>query len=259
MFFFWEELIRPVLDSIVVKSIVEIGALDGANTKKLLEFCEFNGCHIHVIDPKPTATLLELVRHNGERLFFHQSLSLDVIGKLTAEVYLIDGDHNWYTVFHELRVIEEVNDDFPIVFLHDIGWPYGRRDLYYDPSKIPSKYRHGYSNKGMVPGHSELHLTKGLSPQLNNANHEGGPRNGVLTAVEDFISKSSKDYLLFKFPVFFGLGILLTKDRFNYDKSIYDVIQYLNSENTLKVLMRKQEELMISYLIRVQELSRSRM
>ena len=26
----------------------------------------------------------------------------------------------------------------PLLVLHDVGWPYGRRDLYYDPDDIPA-------------------------------------------------------------------------------------------------------------------------
>ncbi len=61
----------------------------------------------------------------------------------------LDGDHNWYTVFHELRLIEEHcqrNERlFPLVLLHDLGWPYGRRDLYYNPETIPAEYRQPYA------------------------------------------------------------------------------------------------------------------
>ena len=69
---------------------------------------------------------------------------------------LIDGDHNWYTVLSELETIERLCDErgqgFPLVLLHDIGWPYGRRDLYYDPASIPEEHRKPYDKKGMLPG-----------------------------------------------------------------------------------------------------------
>ena len=41
------------------------------------------------------------------------------------------------------------------------------------------------------------------------AEHEGGPRNGVLTAVEDFLREERcADWKLLKLPVVFGLGVL---------------------------------------------------
>ena len=93
-------------------------------------------------------------------------------------------------MYHELHAIQqraaELKLAFPLIFLHDIDWPYGRRDLYYDPSTIPAEFRHRYAKKGIAPGRSELLDSGGFNLHLDNATHEGGPRNGVLTAIEDF-------------------------------------------------------------------------
>ena len=73
---------------------------------------------------------------------------------------LIDGDHNWYTVYHELRLLHEVaraaGEPLPLLILHDVGWPYGRRDLYYGPEQIPEEFRQPYAQQGMLKGSSEL-------------------------------------------------------------------------------------------------------
>ena len=57
---------------------------------------------------------------------------------------LIDGDHNWYTVYNELKLLaataREADAALPVLVLHDVGWPYGRRDLYYAPEQIPEEY-----------------------------------------------------------------------------------------------------------------------
>ena len=43
------------------------------------------------------------------RYVFHRDLSLDVLDRCGAfDVALIDGDHNWYTVYNELRVLARV-------------------------------------------------------------------------------------------------------------------------------------------------------
>ena len=71
------------------------------------------------------------------------------------DVVLIDGDHNWYTVFNELRLIEEMSRlkgfPMPLVMFHDIGWPYGRRDMYYNPSDIPEEFRQPIGKGGLMP------------------------------------------------------------------------------------------------------------
>jgi hypothetical protein len=48
---------------------------------------------------------------------------------------------------------------------------------------------------------------------LANALHEGGPRNGVLTAIEDFIASHASPIALYKLPFFNGLGIMIPEER----------------------------------------------
>lgn len=64
-----------------------------------------------------------------------KGISLEVLPELhdTFDCILIDGDHNWYTVYHELKMIydRELLKRGGIVFLHDVEWPWGRRDMYY--------------------------------------------------------------------------------------------------------------------------------
>ena len=70
---------------------------------------------------------------------FHLGISHDVLPTLApADVALVDGDHNWFTVYHELKMLATTARDagaaLPVLVLHDVCWPYGRRDLYYEPS-----------------------------------------------------------------------------------------------------------------------------
>ena len=65
---------------------------------------------------------------------------------------LVDGDHNWYTVVNELRLIAATSagagEPLPVLICHDVGWPYGRRDLYYAPEQIPEEYRQPWAQQG---------------------------------------------------------------------------------------------------------------
>lgn len=212
MYRFWETLVRPLLDARQPRTVLEIGSFEGENTALLLTYCQDHGATLHAIDPLPRFDADAWVADGGGHFVFHRAKSLDVLGEIEpADVALIDGDHNWYTVYHELKQIAEAADaagrPFPIALFHDIGWPYARRDLYYDPTDIPPEFRQPYQRKGIWPGRSPLHRF-GINEILDNATHEGGSRNGVLTAVEDFIAERAEPMRLILIDGFHGLGIL---------------------------------------------------
>ena len=136
MYYFWDTVIQPVLEILQPKTIVEIGSDQGHNTENLLEYCQQQNAKLHVIDPWPKYEISDWEEEYGESVVFHLSLSLNALPLVEqCDLVLIDGDHNWYTVFNELKLIEKLSDKqsqpFPLILLHDIGWPYGRRDLYY--------------------------------------------------------------------------------------------------------------------------------
>jgi methyltransferase family protein len=209
---FWEFLIRPALEAAGARVVVEIGSEGGRHTRRLLEWCAIHRAHLHVIEPEPKYDVDELAAAHAERVTFHRATSLEVLDQLgSVDAVLIDGDHNWYTVYHELKLLESVQRfSFPLVLLHDVAWPFARRDMYYAPSRIPPAYRHSYAQGGVRRGEVKLVQGDGLAPELYKAEEEGGARNGVLTAVEDFLRESDLGLRLEVVPVDFGLGFLAT-------------------------------------------------
>jgi len=207
---FWELLTRPALEAAGAREIVEIGSEGGKNTRRLLDWCERHGARLHVIEPEPGYDPDALAAAYPKAFVFHPSTSLEILPKLGAlDAVLIDGDHNWYTVYHELLEIEKTHAaDFPLAILHDMEWPFARRDMYYAPARIPGEHRHEYQRAGAQRGQSELVPGDGIAPELYKATHEGGPRNGVRTAVEDFIAQSTTAFRPEIVPVDFGLGLL---------------------------------------------------
>ena len=106
MFPFWDIVIAPLIEAADPKVVVEIGALRGDTTVRLLESLD-HGAELHVIDPEPQFDPEEHERRFGGRYVFHRDPSLDVIPDLPpVDVALIDGDHNWYTVYNELRLLD---------------------------------------------------------------------------------------------------------------------------------------------------------
>jgi GT2 family glycosyltransferase/glycosyltransferase involved in cell wall biosynthesis len=223
MHWFLKTFILPLLDALRPAVIVEVGVELGTVTEPLLDWAQANGAVLHSIDPNPKLEVDELLARHAERLRFHRAPSLQALpGIQNVDLALIDGDHNWYTVINELRLLarraQEDGRRAPVTLLHDIGWPYGRRDLYYDPATIPARRRQPHARQGVLPGQAELDRL-GVNPHLENARLEGTPANGVLTAVEDFIAESPAEWRFHSIPGLSGLGVLLTAGTLDGEES----------------------------------------
>lgn len=217
----FSDLIVPGLMLAGADNIVEIGAEFGGMTALLAAYCGERGGQLVSIDPEPKPEFIHWV--GAQDHVEHVPLpSLDAIAQMqNVDAWVIDGDHNWYTVYNELKLVRDVcrRDAKPLLaFLHDIGWPSGRRDMYYAPDRIPAEFRHPYSHEGGCnPGHGPLRPHRGFRGmgQFAFAQHEGGPRNGVLTAIEDFVAEelaAGVEYGLAEVPGVFGLGVLFDLD-----------------------------------------------
>ena len=211
------DLILHVLDLADAHTVVEIGAEFGGMTQPLADYCARRGGHLTAIDPAPAPEFIDWAQ--GQPQVRHIARpSLDVIGELSGiDAWLIDGDHNYYTVFHELCQADALaqSDARPLLaVLHDVGWPCSRRDMYYAPDRIPPEFRQPYSHDaGVTPGDPGHRTQRGFrgAGQFAWALQAGGPRNGVLTAVEDFCRQAetgNRRLLYAHIPAVFGLGIL---------------------------------------------------
>lgn len=212
------KILNPYINDFEYETICEIGASTGAATDKLRDS---HGVHISIIDPCLDAELEEKYK-SSKNVNVYKGLSLDILSKVNKkfDCFLIDGDHNWYTVYNELRIIHErqLLADGGTIFFHDVGWPYARRDMYYQPDLIPDEHVHPFAKMGIIYGQSELSPTSGENREFYNAEYEGGMKNGVLTAIEDFIQEKGRDYFLFCFKDEVGLGVLVKRNG-NYSKS----------------------------------------
>ena len=214
---FWPQVISPILEAARPDAVLEVGAAAGTHTRRLLKFCCPRGITLYVIDPEPRFEPAELAE-DADGFVFHRGRSLDVLPDLgPVDVALIDGDHNWYTVTGELQLLQRTARSagrmMPLVLCHDVCWPYGRRDLYYDPDAIPAEHRQPWERAGIVFGESALVPDRGLNAELANAKHEGGPRNGVMTAIEDFVEASTEPLEVTVLPDLHGLGIVAPASR----------------------------------------------
>jgi hypothetical protein len=222
---FWETAVKPLLDILGPATLVEIGAAAGAHTVLLAAWAANSGAVLHVVDPSPAFDVDALQERYP--CVMHRELSTDALSAIASpDVVLLDGDHNWYTVQAELRLLAR-HDPWPVTLIHDIDWPYGRRDMYYDADRIPAPYRHPFQYRGIVRGQSAL-SNEGMNANFANAIHEGGPRNGVLTAIEDFVSVSSRELQLFAVTGPAGLGLLVDRNQLDANETLAQFVQRIH-------------------------------
>ncbi|WP_051946082.1 methyltransferase domain-containing protein [Verrucomicrobium sp. BvORR106] len=215
----FKSLCQPLLEAWNPGSICEIGVENGKASNWLIEACQALGAQYHGVDPSIDSHPSPGV--DGVNAFFHQARSLDYLARSPRhDVYFIDGDHNYATVSRELTAISSLAinpQDHPLIFLHDVSWPWARRDLYYRLQDIAPEERQDVTTGGSLrleepePVHAGGFLPAGLHPF---ARRSSADKNGVLTAVEDFVA-TNPDWELVLVPCIFGLGILVHRDSLN--------------------------------------------
>lgn len=211
------DIILSGLEIADARHVAEIGAEFGGMSQLLADFTAARDGSLTSIDPTVKPQFTEWLSDHPNVRHIAQP-SLEAIGGLSGiDAWLVDGDHNYYTVYHELRAIDAVcgREGKPLLaFLHDVNWPWARRDLYYAPDQIPAEWRHPFDYDGGVSLDTDQLLHgRGFRGhgQFAVAVHSGGPRNGVLTAVEDFLEEARRDgrEIAFAFiPAVFGLGVV---------------------------------------------------
>src|SRR5579859_6929480 len=102
------EIVFPCLDAASPRSLVEIGAYAGDVTRMLVQWAATtDGVRLLSVDPDPQPALVALADEHPEVELIRRP-SHDTLRELElADAYIIDGDHNYYTVSEELRMIAE--------------------------------------------------------------------------------------------------------------------------------------------------------
>ena len=104
------------------------------------------------------------------------------------DAIFLNDDPNWYTLFNELTIIKKNNKEFPLVFICNNRFPHKRRDSYQNPECIPNEFRQEYV-KELPIVYEDREII--IDDDYFHACDENTPKNGVLTAIEDFIKENT--------------------------------------------------------------------
>lgn len=212
-------LTLPILETIQAKSICEIGAEHGGNTHLLHAWLATRQGRLTSIDSAPSNEFLNWIFDVRDIVTHIHKTGIQAIPHIGGiDAWFFNGDRNWYSVLNELVAAYAVsrNDRKPfLAFVHNIGWPYAQRDYYNDVAQIPANFIQQHASAGgVLPGVAGL-VDGGFKDLFSSACavNEGGPRNGVLTAVADFVALYPNDFFFASIPGVFGLGVIFNRDH----------------------------------------------
>jgi cephalosporin hydroxylase len=101
----------------------------------------------------------------------------------------------------------------------------------------------------MRPGSRKLLPRLGLNPTMNNAEVEGGPRNGVMTALEDFVAEHDRPLRVLVLPIYFGLAIVVEEDRLAREPELAAALDRLESAEGRWDLLEVAEQVRLRAMI----------
>ncbi len=249
----FSSILCPLIEELAPKSVLEIGSETGVFTDWLQAYCDNNGAKLTTVEPCPTDELVRRAERK-ENFLLAVDLSLHFMktNDFEADLALIDGDHNYFTVSNELKLLHESwkrHSTDGVAFLHDVGWPCARRDFYYAPKTIPKEHCWDHTYQQGVTLQKKSPIAGGLRGEGNFAVaiREGGKRNGVLTAVEDFLKRNDR-YAYYQIDAVLGLGAIATKGSDSAAKVERAFAPYNND------LIRKLEKNRLELYLKVIEL-----
>ena len=183
-------IIPAILKKFKVNNIILSGIHDKNVLNQIVYHCDTFNASFKSIDSE--------VSYEGE---FDENI-LNVLNKYTDyDAIFINDDPNWFTVYNELNIIKENTNEFPLVFICNNVFPNKKRDSYINPKIIPEEYLNEYSEE--LPLNDKIIIYD----NLYHAKDEFTSRNGVLTAIEDFL-KENKSIGIMNIKLLNGITIL---------------------------------------------------
>ena len=261
---FYADLVERLAALPGCPDVVEIGSESGEMSTRLAIAAAARGGNLYVVEPAPSDLLRAFAAEHGNVRIVEGYSPEALAGLPVAGLYVVDGDPNNVTVRGEVEAIftarpaGDARDT--IAVMHDIGWPSGRRDQYYAPERLPrdAVWPHSFT-RGAVLDSGELaaegHGFRGEGA-FAFALHEGGPRNGVRTAIEDVLA-SDPSLAMLTTPMVFGLGVIGDRTHPQWSEVVALMAPYVDNP-TLAAAERNRLELLL-HVIELQDLETERL
>ncbi|OZG25860.1 hypothetical protein BH683_027335 [Williamsia sp. 1138] len=230
----FSEVIGRIFGAAQPRTVVEVGVESGGASSIYLD----HGAEsVYCVEPVPTDEMRETLGNNPD-LHLVEGFSPAVLAEIpSGDVYVVDGDHNYATVRGELDWIL-ANAPDAIVILHDLLWPWGRRDLYYNAAGLDAADVHDHGAEGPTIWHDDVTAAGfvGLG-QFTAAVDAGGERNGVLTAIEDALAADpARRHELALVPAVFGLGVIYPTTDVDKAERLRTVLEPYNGSPLLAAM-----------------------
>ena len=233
------DIIPIILKRFKVNNIVISGTLDNDTLHQIINYCENNSSYYTV--------------PNSSDKFENEISSLNLLSTLKEfDAIFLNDDPNWYTIYNELKIIKQNNNEFPLVFICNNIFPHKRRDSYFNPNLIPTEFLNIYSKTLEYNG---IKINDGFYHAIN----ENTDKNGVSTAIEDFLQENNEIELM-NIKLANGITILypqntisqirlnmlseeIIEHSLNYDNFSDDIAE----NKLLKTSLDEKEELINTY------------
>ena len=210
------DIIPVILKEFNVKNIVISGLSDNETVNQISSYCD-------VCDD---VSCIEIDLNDNSKEEIINDFTLNVLPNLSNyDAIFLNDDPNWYTVYNELNIIKNNNLKFPLVFICHSVFPHKRRDSYIDPEVIPKDFLNEYCDT-LICDDIVIH------DDFFHAVKDNTSKNGVLTAIEDFMAENS------------SIGIMNIK--FLNGMSVLYFKNFI-SENRIKRLFEEIEDKEIEY------------
>lgn len=215
-------ILEKLFNILKPKHFCEIGVERGFSSEQFRKLTLKNNISHTIVDPN----LSHARQRNLPAVNFFEEKSINFLSRKISnfpDFFLIDGDHNYITVIEELELINsnvKNNQNEICILLHDVGWPWGRRDNYYDPEGLKIDEARFVKNTGLrLENEDTVDRSFPSGDVYGMAISYGGNQNGVLTAIEDFITSNQEmAWKYFSIPSFYGLGFLWSEKLLPNDK-----------------------------------------